>query len=241
VGDRRKRGPWYAGEVSRAGVLTTVRISVSLADSASFFDGVLFVLLLIAVTALVWTMLSAKVREPLNIFTCVLAIATIGLTIVSFLQWRTLEKTDETWRAGERAFVFVTHNIAGWQQAKVVNGIINRTYPTVWENSGNSPTRDLVVELYCPEVQQSVVPKANGLGRSVWLQCCRVDPRSRQWDHLYIAAVADYFDIFDAHHRTETCFEIFNLSGNLADLTVVPQYDFSNCGRNCADKECDKP
>jgi cytochrome bd-type quinol oxidase subunit 2 len=130
-----------------------VRISIALADSASFFDGVLFVLLVIATAALIWTMLSAKVREPLNAFTCLLAIATIGLVIVSFLQWRTLDKTDETFRAGERAFVFVTHNAAEWQPAQMINGQIVRFYPVVWENSGNSPTRDLTLEMHCPELQ----------------------------------------------------------------------------------------
>jgi hypothetical protein len=131
-----------------------MRMSASLGDSASFSDGVLFVLLLIAVMALVWTMLSARVREPLNVFTLVLAIATIGLAIVSFLQWRTLgqqarimERTDETFRAGERAFVFVTHNVGGWQRAEKIKGEIVRSYPIVWENSGASPTRDLVVKI----------------------------------------------------------------------------------------------
>jgi hypothetical protein len=212
-------------------ILSFVRISVSLSDSTSFFDGVLFVLLLIAVTALVWTMLSAKVREPLNIFTCVLAIATIGLTIVSFLQWRTLDKTDETFRAGERAFVFVTHNGAQWQPAKTINGEIFRVFPVVWENSGNSPTSRLTFELHCPEIQQSVaqnpmqlpsgpssVHKLLGPKQSIWAGVCgySVQQLNLVRDngyHLYIASTADYYDIFDAHHR----------------------------GRNCADKECDKP
>jgi hypothetical protein len=73
-----------------------------------------------------WTMLSAKVREPLNIFTLLLAVATIGLAIVSFLQWRTLDKqahtmerTDETLRAGERAFVFLGQSGTGFQRLKL--------------------------------------------------------------------------------------------------------------------------
>jgi hypothetical protein len=248
-----------------------VRISVSLADSASFFDGVLFVLLLMAVTALVWTMLSAKVREPLNIFTCVLAIATIGLTIISFLQWRTLEKTDETWRVGERAFVFLKLPGDGWQKAQItINGITMRTLPVTWENSGNSPTRDLVVKLYCVPPQLNAVknpitvpvqpplevrlllgPKQTTWGGACNYPAAALDLVKDKGYHLYIAAVADYFDIFDAPHKTEACFEVINLTGTYVNITkaptgsfedvdVIPQWQFTtNCGRNCADKECE--
>jgi hypothetical protein len=236
-----------------------VRISVALADSASFFDGVLFVLLLIAVTALIWTMLSAKVREPLNAFTCVLAVATLGLVIVSFLQWRTLDKTDETFRAGERAFVFVTHNGGQWQPARMINGEVLRFLPVVWENSGNSPTRRLTFDLHCPEAQESVVQnptqlpgrssgpvhKLLGPKQSIFAGVCgysvaQLNLVRDNGYHLYIVSTADYFDIFEEHHRTEACFEVINLNGNFEDLQTVPKNDFIGCGRNCADEECDK-
>jgi hypothetical protein len=236
-----------------------VRSSVALADSASFFDGALFVLLLIATAALIWTMLSAKVREPLNAFTCVLAIATIGLAIVSFLQWRTLDITDETWRAGERAFVFLKQNDAQWQPAQTADGGIVRFFPVVWENSGNSPTSRLIFETHCPLIQQSVaqnptqlpgnssglVHKLLGPKQSIWSGECGYFAESLNFVrdkgyHLYITSTADYYDISDAHHRTEACFEIVGLSGNFEDLQAVPHNSFTGCGRNCADKECDK-
>jgi hypothetical protein len=71
--------------------------------------------------------------------------------------------------------------------------------------------------------------------------------------HLYIAAVVDYFDIFDAHHRTEACLEVINLNGTYVRITTPPTGSFkdvdmlpqaqlnASCERNCADKECDKP
>ena len=71
-----QRAPCETGEIAFFGAYSSRENQRLLADSASFFDGVLFVLLLVAVTALAWTMLSAKVREPLNIFTAVLAFAT---------------------------------------------------------------------------------------------------------------------------------------------------------------------
>lgn len=236
-----------------------MEISVSLSDSATFFDGVLFALLLAAVTALVWTMLSSKVREPLNLFTGVLALATVALVIVSFLQWRTLDKTDETWRAGERAYVFPAHNVAGWQAGYIKNGIVFRGFPVVWENSGNSPTMDLVAELYCPDLQPR--PENNpikllhkppvtvklllGPKQTIWGGPCDTPASTLKLVrdngyHLYIAATADYFDIFAVHHHTETCFEIVNITGDVDDIKITPQSQFTNCGRNCADKECDR-
>jgi hypothetical protein len=247
-----------------------VRISVSLADSASFFDGVLFVLLLAAVTALVWTMFSAKVREPLNIFTAVLAFATVILAFVAFLQWRTLdqqartmERTDGTIRTGERAFVFLKLPGDGWQKAHIANGITMRTLPVTWENSGYSPTRDLVVKLYCVPPQLNAVknpitvlgqpplevrlllgPKQTTWGGGCNYTAAGLDLVKDKGYHLYIAAVADYFDIFDEPHKTEACFEVINLTGtyvNIAkaptgsfeDVDIIPQWQFTtSCGRN---------
>jgi hypothetical protein len=184
---------------------------VSLSDSASFVEGVVFALLLVVLAALAWE----RFREPLNIFTAVLALATMTLVYVSWLQQRTLEKTDETWRAGERAFVFVTHNNVGWQRAKMINGEIVREFPVVWENSGNSPTRDLVVKLYClPLGPLTIENPISSIDKAKRLPLL-LGPKQNSWGgtcsystkllklvrdngyHLYIAAMANYFDIFD--------------------------------------------
>jgi hypothetical protein len=47
-------------------------------------------------------------REPITWATIVLALATAASVGVAALQWQTLDKTDETLKANERAFVFVT-------------------------------------------------------------------------------------------------------------------------------------
>lgn len=101
-------------------------ISVSLGSSVSFSDGLAFGLLIAVLAALVWTNPPQELRSPVTIFTGMLALATLGLVYVSFLQQRTLdqqartmERTDETIRTGERAFVFVTNNNGGgWQRAE---------------------------------------------------------------------------------------------------------------------------
>jgi hypothetical protein len=232
------------------------RFSVFLSDRATFFDGAVSVLVLVILTALIWE----RFREPLNLFTGVLALATMALVYVSDLQWRTLDKTDETWRAGERAFVFLTHNGAGWQQAKMIDGEIVRLFPVVWENSGNSPTRNLVVELYCLPLWPLTTGNPTTLPTKPTLREKRLlGPKQTIWGgacnyptsllnlvkangyHLYIAATADYYDIFDKHHWTEACFELINLSGTFEDLNVFPAHGINNCGRNCADEECEKP
>jgi hypothetical protein len=242
-----------------------VGISVSLASSASFTDGLVFGLLLVTVTALFWGIPLADFRNPLTIFTGILALATFGLVYVSWLQQRTLDQTDETMRAGERAFVFLKLPGDGWQKAQITNGITMRTLPVTWENSGNSPTRDLIVKLYClPPLLTTVanpiavaskpsleVDLLLGSKQTAWGGACNypaavLDVVKDDGFHLYIAAVAHYFDIFDAPHKTEACFEVINLTGtttgSFEDANIIPQWQFTtSCGRNCADKECDKP
>lgn len=230
-------------------------ISATASSSATFVDGAIFVLVLAILTALIWE----KFREPLNLFTAVLALAIIALVYVSALQWRTLDKTDQTWRDGERAYVFPAQNNATWLPAKTNGGQIIRSYPIVWENSGNSPTVNLVIKTYClsplplPEanpikmlhdptadVQRLLGPKQTTWGGTCIYSADQLDTVRDSGYHLYIVSTADYFDIFDNHHYTETCFEFLDFSKDdkFEDIKVMPRADISNCGRNCADKEC---
>ena len=195
------------------------------------------------------------------LFTGVLAIATVALVFVSWLQQRTLDKTDQTWRDGERAYVFPAPNVAVWQPATMANGIVTRAYPIVWENSGNSPTVNLIIKLYCLKPlplseanpirlldNPTAVQRLLGPKQTIWGGTCpysaeQLDMVRDSGYHLYIASTADYFDIFDKHHYTETCFELVNFSkeDKFEDPKVTPRGDIYNCGRNCSDKECQKP
>jgi hypothetical protein len=133
-----------------------------------------------------------KFLEPLNIFTAVLAAATIVLVYVSWLQRQTLEKTDETWRAGERAFVFVAQNGVGFLPAKMINGVVARSVPMVWENSGNSPTKNLVIELYCPRVQQSITLNPMALLDKPTISDKRLlGPKQKSWGGVCNYSAAD--------------------------------------------------
>jgi hypothetical protein len=249
-----------------------VGTSVSLGSSATFLDGVLFALLLAILTALLWRIPLAKLREPVTLFTAVLAFATAVLAFVAILQWRTLDqqarimdRTDETFRAGERAFVFLKLPGDGWQKAQINNGVTMRALPVTWENSGNSPTRDLVIKLYCVPPQPNAVKNPItvfgepplgvrlllGPKQTTWVGTCNytaaaLDLVKDKGYHLYIAAAADYFDIFDAPHKTEACFEVINLTGtttgSFEDVNIILQWQFTtSCGRNCTDEECKNP
>jgi hypothetical protein len=235
-----------------------VGINVSLGDGATFFNGALFVLVLVIIAALVWE----RFRDTLNMFTGVLALATLALVYVSALQWSTLEKTDETARASERAFVFPAQNHVQWLPAVKNKDVVTREFPVVWENSGNSPTVNLVIETYCLSpvplseanpimgihdpvihVQRLLGPKQTTWGGTCIYNADQLDSVKNSGYHLYIASTADYFDIFDKHHYTETCIELVSLSKDdkFEDINVMPRGDLTACGRNCADKECDKP
>jgi hypothetical protein len=237
-----------------------VRISVSLADSATFFDGVLFALLLAILTALLWKIPLAKFRDPLTIFTGILALATFGLVYVSWLQSRTLDKTDETFRAGERAFVFPKQIGTIWTPAQVKNGVTYRSVPLEWENNGNSQSKRLIIELNCPRPTWSIEenpmkisdgnfgksprmigPKQTIIGGTCGYSDNELKTVQNSGKHLYIAAKATYDDIFGDPHVTEYCGEIVNITGDVSAANVTPQNDTQICGRNCADEECKKP
>jgi hypothetical protein len=169
----------------------------------------------------------------------------------------------KTMRAGERAFVFpAQNNVAFLPDTKTIDGKIIRQYPVVWENSGNSPTVNLVIKTYClnplplseanpitllhnptVDVQRLLGPKQWTRGAACVYSAEQLDMVRDSGYHIYLISTADYFDIFDAHHYTETCFELANFSkeDKFEDVNVSPRADLSNCGRNCADKECDKP
>jgi hypothetical protein len=191
--------------------------------------------------------------------TIAIAVPTAALVVVAWFQWCTSEKTDQTLRAGERAFVFVRHQGSQWTAAKTMSNQIVRSFIVEWENSGNSQTKNLTVDLYCIPPQAFVT--ANPIGildkptltadrllgpkQTIWGGVCNytVDQLNLAKDkgyHLYVGAKANYFDIFDARHVTEYCIEITNISGQFEDMSVIPQGDLNNCGRNCADSECDK-
>lgn len=200
-----------------------------------------------------------KFKDPLSIFTFVLAVATIVLTWVAILQKWTLDRTDETARAGQRAFVFPKQEGNNWTTGRKDGEEVRRSFAVVWENSGNSPTREMTVSLWCPRpnvfnqvdpVTAGTKPEVSGAGRllgpkqSIWGGVCNYSSTELQnfkdkkppW---FIAAETTYYDIFGKWHLTEYCIQIINLDGDFKNAGVNPTADTFGCEtHNCADDEC---
>lgn len=90
-------------------------------------------------------------------WTCILSIATLGLGIAAFFQWRELHKTDETLRKtlviSQRAWIAPsTLNVAGTERAGK-----NLQVQIGFSNVGNSPAIDLRVN-YLPKLVEPTTP-----------------------------------------------------------------------------------
>jgi hypothetical protein len=200
----------------------------------------------------------AALRDPLNIFTGVLAISTAGLVVVAAVQSYILEKTDQTFRAGERAFVFVKGQNT-WLPAETFNTNILRSYVVEWENSGNTETKNLFVRLYCPRPSafdtadpitlkyepSQQISRLLGPKQSTWAGVCIYS--DEELSHaadlgipIYVASNSSYFDTFDDFHLTEYCVKLVQLtSRDFKNKAVVPNNLLEACtDHNCADKEC---
>lgn len=194
----------------------------------------------------------AKLTGWLAAFTGLLVLVTLGSIYV-------LKKTDDTLRAGQRAFVFVKFQPDHWTVAKKVGSETVRSFFIEWENNGNSQAKDLTVFLWCPRPSALNVvdpitaksaptveaPRLLGPKQSVWGGYCnyRASELEDVRDHsvpMFIAAKAVYLDIFGEKHTTEFCTQIINLAGDLQNIGSVPTNDLVGCPKhNCADEECE--
>jgi hypothetical protein len=201
---------------------------------------------------------SGSRRDPIVWATIVIAFFAFISACIAGLQWCTLEKTNETMRAGERAFVFVKQGPTNWFDTKINGKDVSRSFVVEWENSGNSQTRDMVIQLFCVPLQPftssdpikfSTLTGADtrllGPKQTVWGGLCSYTDKTLAEaqagnGHIYVGAKVSYYDIFDSRHTTEYCTEIFDIEGKVDDINVSPHFRLKNCGRNCADKECDR-
>jgi hypothetical protein len=218
-----------------------------------------------------------KLKEPLTLFTAVLAIATIALVWVAILQWDTLEKTDhtvkETLQQNRDALViqqraFMTAKEVRFEPLTLF-GIKGATWlaNVFWENSGNTPTKNLTIIANCvsgfeqltdpariPKAKQSTtfhtatITKAvfgpKQINRAGLCPVTSLDVLLGQFGaftHLYVYGVAIYHDIFDqsSWRLTQFCFQAANfvIGGTEGDPTMTALV--TPCVvRNCTDEEC---
>jgi hypothetical protein len=106
-------------------------------------------------------------KEPMVLFTGVLAVGTIALALVAILQWRTLDKTDETLRAAQRPWMkYADVQFAG-PLIYNENGL-NISLRFFLKNTGNSPAQNVF-----PETFISVNPR-DALGAGEQRRLCEI-------------------------------------------------------------------
>jgi hypothetical protein len=182
------------------------------------------------------------------------------LAVVAGLQWHTLDKTDATLRAGQRAFVFVK-TPGNWTVAKMVGDEARRAYFVELGNNGNSQTKNLTFSLYCPRPNvferidpitankkpEVVAPRMLGPKQTIGAGICSYGASELERVRsgsvpLFIALRVIYNDIFDNFHVTEYCAILGNFGdGDFKALATIPTNDTIPCDvHNCADDECKK-
>jgi hypothetical protein len=166
-----------------------------------------------------------------------------------------IEVAQRTMIAGQRAFIFVdTYN---WQPADDRSGWGVSLFV---ENSGNTPVKNLNIDLSCPQGREIVddplnTPKLEGPsvhlkrvlgpkqkttgGTCIFDMAAMQDFQRKGW-LLYIVLQAHYEDIFGEKHTTEFCDVIFGLGGNLKTGNSLSSSSTPCRTHNCADEECDK-
>jgi hypothetical protein len=182
-----------------------------------------------------------KLKDPLTIFTFL-------LVLVAALQWRTLEKTDATLRAGQRAFVFLD-GIQMTQHPIQPQGYIWYFTASI-QNNGATQTKDLVHRLACKkapsnsEIQSAhsvLGPKQiDGAGACFW----PADQLARIWqtqEHIFMMGDATYYDVFGDYHVTRFCRDILVESDPRVGTGIMQQVTATCPERpDCTDKECEK-
>jgi hypothetical protein len=137
-----------------------------------------------------------RLNDPMTLFTGILAVGTVGLAIVAFLQWETLDKTDRTLKLQERAWL----TPIGLQ---VENAIaVGRDLPIqiYYANLGKGPATSMHIGLESVIVpynrQRSTDPIFAGKNRTCEKISPEIDsvpifpiPNRDQWHETYVRGV----------------------------------------------------
>jgi hypothetical protein len=216
-------------------------------------------------------------------YTLWLAVLTGGLVIASSIQFVFLYRADKTARIAatavkdqasltreamtrtQRAFVFVKHVCVGHQinlvqatTGPLVEAVIGWNIGIQWENTGDTPTRDLVTHISLHEFQGEMpadynFPELNKTTTKSLLGPKAVcfspvfsisDSQARQIfqgrNHLYMWGWAEYDDVFpdSERHRTEFCYELLFIAPFPSKSSFTHRL---HTRYNGADDECLKP
>lgn len=155
---------------------------------------------------------------------------------------------------GERAFIFVKE--VPWAATRGENGDVRWNLLISWENNGTTQAKHLLVDVYCPNLNQkddptkfrpknwpvlrrTMGPKQETFGGSCVPTLAELQAAQRHEKWFYIVATAVYDDVFCAQHLTEYCQMIDFIEGDLTKPGAAPLHSTSPCQtHNCADDEC---
>ncbi|WP_316178125.1 MULTISPECIES: hypothetical protein [unclassified Bradyrhizobium] len=204
------------------------------------------------------------------LFTAILTLATIASVLVASMQWWVLKDTLQQSRDAlviqQRAFM--TAKEVRFEPLSLfgVEGItwLANVY---WENSGNTPTKNLTIVATCvsgfeqlvdpaniPKAKKNTTFQSTTITRAVFgpkqinhagfCPVTRLEVLLAQYGaftHLYIYGVAIYHDVFDqsSWRLTRFCFQAGNFVVNGADNDPTMTALVVPCVvRNCTDEEC---
>lgn len=169
----------------------------------------------------------------------------------------------QVWWLNRQSFIstqraFIATNGVTWNSNTAPSGDIYWQVAFNWQNSGNTPPKDLRIETFCvidpKELEDPMMNRSPTLNlarfiapkQTVWGGTCnwtvpQLNAVKDKSAHLYIGGRAFYWDIINpAHpHLTEACIEIVGLVGDFAQPKISPIHLIGVCSQhNCADKEC---
>jgi len=182
-----------------------------------------------------------KLKDPLNIFTGVLAVGTLALVYVAALQQSTLEKTDKTLRIGERSFVYLEDvHVTAYKEKWDLEPIAT--------NSGTTQTVDFMYTLRCgpPLTELGLQSSLIGPKQSKILGECSIPIHNLEllWINrgsVEISGSMFYRDTFYASHWAKFCRQIRMPVDpkTIAGSQTIPG-GMSPCpdAPDCADGEC---
>ena len=178
--------------------------------------------------------------------TLILAFATAILALIAYFQWRTMDDTLKANKIAERAFVGIVDmpfpypivrdgKIVGWHVA------------AVYENSGGSETRDLVMHIryaspekpfsnsfkisnfsspnIASDVRRLLAPRVRISGNGICLTPTTIKSIVDGKKYFYIVAWATYKDRFNEPHLTEFCTQVIRSFETGAAPSDYPDLD----------------
>ena len=190
-----------------------------------------------------------KIKEPITLFTALVALFTFLLVGVAILQWCTLEKTDRTLKLQTRATVYF--RLAAWTdeapprpRMSIGNAGLTTTHgltyasACIYSATGIfDPFKDGAEKMKRNTVSRYTLgPKTLDEGIPVCLSDDVIDPAPK---FAYVFGKGSYVDTFSGEHReTQFCFRIDGPPKERRGGRIVGGP--CEAGHNCTDEECEK-